>query len=399
LRSDLSLLVRSTFGYLPLGVLAVSIAAPLTQLLLAASDELSGLVSSASGFTTAGFVHVTAIGIGAGLGTVSSFPVFFAALLAVAATMTLWIELLIRAAAVYVIVLMLPLFFAALVWPARRIWAVRAVELLIALILSKFAIVAVLALGGAALGHTSLPSVTQMLAGTTLVMLAAFTPWALLRLLPLHELAAGVQGMSGAGSRGLTPASAGAESAYERTGSTPNDLADAQGPSPPTDAAEHGAARSAVAGLEATRAGAGSGGSAKDGTDGVPRKEAVVEQVADSPEEAAEAPQPTMSGVADPPVADPPVADPPAVDPPATGDHPAADDRPERLPGMDAAWQRPNFSWPTLELGPNALFEGQLGAPPPPADPALGPPEPPSSAHSREASLDPWPPSDEAPEA
>ena len=58
-----------------------------------------------------------------------------------------------REAAVYVIVLMLPLAFAALVWPARRVWAVRAVELLVALILSKFAIVAVLALGGAALGQ------------------------------------------------------------------------------------------------------------------------------------------------------------------------------------------------------------------------------------------------------
>ena len=64
-----------------------------------------------------------------------------------------------REAAVYVVVLMLPLAFAALVWPARRIWAVRAVELLVALILSKFAIVAVLSLGGAAIsasaGHAS----------------------------------------------------------------------------------------------------------------------------------------------------------------------------------------------------------------------------------------------------
>ena len=47
---------------------------------------------------------------------------------------------------------MLPLAFAALVWPARRIWAIRAVEVLVALILSKFVIVAVLSLGGAALG-------------------------------------------------------------------------------------------------------------------------------------------------------------------------------------------------------------------------------------------------------
>jgi len=101
---------------------------------------------------------------------------------------------LIREAAVYVIVLMLPLFFAALVWPARRVWAIRAVEMLVALILSKFAIVAVLALGGAALDHAASFSVTSLLAGLTLVLLAAFSPWVLLRLLPLHEIASAAAG-------------------------------------------------------------------------------------------------------------------------------------------------------------------------------------------------------------
>jgi hypothetical protein len=121
---------------------------------------------------------------------------------------TLWLELLIRDAAVYIIVLMLPLFFAAMVWPARRIWAVRAVELLVALILSKFAIVAVLSLGGAALGHALVPGIQSLFAGTALVLLAAFSPWAILRLLPLHELA-------GAAVGGLRPAMAQRPSAAE----------------------------------------------------------------------------------------------------------------------------------------------------------------------------------------
>jgi hypothetical protein len=125
----------------------------------------------------------------------SAFAIMFIALLTIAATITLWVELLIRAAAVYVVVLMLPLFFAALVWPARRIWAIRAIELLVALILSKFAIVAVLSLGGAALAHASFPNATRMLEGATLVILAAFSPWALLKLLPLHELSAGLEGI------------------------------------------------------------------------------------------------------------------------------------------------------------------------------------------------------------
>ncbi|HEX3688280.1 MAG TPA: hypothetical protein VHV28_01245 [Solirubrobacteraceae bacterium] len=199
LQSDLSLLMRSAFGYLPLGLLAVGVAAPLTGLLLAGSDEMSAIVSTASGHAGASVLDR----VGFAGGVVSSlsgslFVSFFIALFTIAAAFTLWLELLIRQAAVYVIVLMLPLFFAAMVWPARRIWAVRAVELLVALILSKFAIVAVLGLGGAALGHTLLPGIGTILAGTTLVLLAAFSPWAMLRLLPLHELA-------GAAAGGLRP--------------------------------------------------------------------------------------------------------------------------------------------------------------------------------------------------
>ena len=171
--------------------------------------------------------------------------------------MTLWLELLIREAAVYVIVLMLPLFFAAMVWPARRIWAIRAVELLIALILSKFAIVAVLSLGGAALGHTLLPGFQALFAGTTLVLLAAFSPWAMLRLLPLHELA-------GAAVGGLRPLAGQPPSAADDRAQAATDASD--------DVAAESAARvlarmprnrAAGAGdaAEASRGG-GSGGSA-----------------------------------------------------------------------------------------------------------------------------------------
>jgi hypothetical protein len=195
LRSDMTLLGRAAFGYLPLGMLAVGVAGPMTMLLLGASDEMSAIVSSASGNADGSFLAHAGLAAGAiGGAAISPFVAFFIALLTVAATITLWLELLIREAAVYVIVLMLPLFFAALVWPARRIWAARAVELLIALILSKFAIVAVLALGGAALDHAAALNATSLLAGLTLVLLAAFSPWALLRLLPLHEMAAAAAG-------------------------------------------------------------------------------------------------------------------------------------------------------------------------------------------------------------
>lgn len=189
--SDLALLLRAVLGYLPLAMLAVAVAAPVTMLLLSASDELSGLVSSAAGHPGSRALALGGV-LAGGLSalTGSPFLIFFLGLLTVAGAMALWMEMLMREAAVYVVVLMLPLAFSALVWPARRVWAIRAVELLIALILSKFAIVAVLSLGGAAMdqvGH----SITAPIVGLVLVMMGAFAPWVLLRLVPLSELGAG----------------------------------------------------------------------------------------------------------------------------------------------------------------------------------------------------------------
>jgi hypothetical protein len=192
MRSDLGLLTQAALGYLPLAMLAVSVAAPVATLLLAATDQLCGLVSSVGAgggsrmLASAGIVLAAAHG--------QAFVTFLLAAITAGGALMVWLELAVREAAVYVIVLMLPLAFAALVWPARRLWAIRSVELLVALILSKFAIVAVLGLAGAALGQGSHGGLATALAGAVLVLLAAFAPWALLRLIPLSELAAGAAG-------------------------------------------------------------------------------------------------------------------------------------------------------------------------------------------------------------
>jgi hypothetical protein len=196
LRSDVALLVRAAFGYLPLAMLSIAIAAPVTTLLLAISDELCGVISSAASDAGPHLLERIELAVGGlALAAKEPFLAFLIAFLMIGAAFALWVELLLREAAVYVVVLMLPLAFAAITWPARRIWAVRAVELLVALILSKFAIMAVLSLGGAAVGASiGHASVTGFMAGTVLIMLATMSPWALLRLVPLSEIAAGAAG-------------------------------------------------------------------------------------------------------------------------------------------------------------------------------------------------------------
>jgi hypothetical protein len=207
LRSDVALLTRAALGYLPLAILSIAIAAPLTTLVLAASDELCSLISAAAANQSTHVLASAGLLVGGltALGQ-SPFLVFLLGLFAIIAAFALWIELLLREAAVYVVVLMLPLAFAALAWPARRIWAVRAVEILVALILSKFAIVAVLSLGGAAIaasvGHQD---VSGLMAGTVLIMLAALSPWALLRFVPLAEVAAGAAAALRGELRSATP--------------------------------------------------------------------------------------------------------------------------------------------------------------------------------------------------
>jgi hypothetical protein len=199
MRSDIALLARAALGYLPLAMLAIAVAAPLTMLLLAASDSLSGIIEQAAG--GAGTAFLTKTGLLLGSLTViagSPFIGFLIGFFVAAGALALWLELLLREVAVYVIVLMLPLVFAAFVWPARRVWAIRAVELLVALILAKLAIVSVLALGAGALEHAaSGASIIGLLAGVALVTLGAFAPWALLKLLPLGELAAAAAPLRG----------------------------------------------------------------------------------------------------------------------------------------------------------------------------------------------------------
>ena len=82
--------------------------------------------------------------------TMATFVLLMVGLLVAAAAFVLWLELLVRAAAVYVAVLFLPLALATLVWPSVSHWCRRLVETLAALILSKFVIVATLSLAAGA---------------------------------------------------------------------------------------------------------------------------------------------------------------------------------------------------------------------------------------------------------
>jgi hypothetical protein len=147
---------------------------------------------------------------------VPAFVLFLGSLAVVFGAVLLWVELLVRASAVYVAVLFLPLALASLAWPAIAHWCRRLVDTLVALILGKFVIVSVLSLAAGALaggtgatpagsstatgsagaagsavpGATGGGGFTAVLGGAALLLLAAFAPWSLFRLLPFLEAGA-----------------------------------------------------------------------------------------------------------------------------------------------------------------------------------------------------------------
>ena len=119
---------------------------------------------------------------------------FLGAIILALGAFVLWLEMIIRDAAIYICVFFLPLTFVAMVWPATSRWARRLVELLVAIILAKFVIISILTLATAAIANTGVAGDTttfeQMLAGSAILVLAAWSPFALLRMIPMMELAA-----------------------------------------------------------------------------------------------------------------------------------------------------------------------------------------------------------------
>lgn len=219
-RQDVWILLRSAFGYLPMAFILAGVAIVGTQLLIAITDDLSASVVQGVGddrsnlLASIGDAYKTAVD-DESKGAIPLFGTFLGALILAVGAFILWLEMIIRSAAIYIALFFLPLTFIAMIWPATGRWARRLVEFLVAVILAKLVIFAIIALATAALTNTTLTesgdgaTFEKMIAGAALLVLAAWSPFALMRLIPMMETAAaGVTGqraaMSGAaGSAGI----------------------------------------------------------------------------------------------------------------------------------------------------------------------------------------------------
>jgi len=208
-RVDAMQAIRSAFVFLPIAAIFSAVAPAIVQLLIDSSDWMSTAIShnatdSAQKFMTQTGGWLGAVGAGTVNPAVPVFGVLLGAIVVVLGAFSIWLELLLRSAAIYVAVLFLPLGFAAMVWPAGWRWCRRLIEFLIAIIFAKVFIVAIIGMAAAGLGAGGLASFEGVLAGGALLLMAAFTPIALLRLIPLAEAAVVTAGQQRAALRQAT---------------------------------------------------------------------------------------------------------------------------------------------------------------------------------------------------
>lgn len=180
IHGDGGLILRAVFGHLPAAVLLTVISIAVVQGLLAATDGLAQALLTRHAELGTSIKDVVPDGLGA-----TNVPILLAIVIGfilMAAAVAVWLELLVRSAAIQIAVMFLPLFLAGMVWPATARYARRLAEILGALIISKLVIAAILSLALRALASGDL---TGVLSGTAMFLLAAFAPFIVLALIPI----------------------------------------------------------------------------------------------------------------------------------------------------------------------------------------------------------------------
>jgi uncharacterized integral membrane protein len=229
IRGDVGLMVRTVAVEAPVSVFAMAAITTVTGVLLAATDGVSSWVLAGAPENIAGFF---AFGepqsiLSLGLFGFILIPGF------ILAAIVVWIELAVRSALLYLLLAFSPLVLAVRVWPALSGAWHQLCRIGLALIASKFVISLALGLGAAALagggpGNLGAPgpnandmgtqvglTVGGLVMGLSLMVLAAFAPFVVLKFFPVFEAALVAQGIS----RGpIRAAQTGAQGAYYAQG-------------------------------------------------------------------------------------------------------------------------------------------------------------------------------------
>jgi hypothetical protein len=183
LAGDPKVLMKAVLN-LPLAVIQMGLLVTVTAALIAATDEASAAIASGASHGLATFVTV---GMIAAITDSSVVGLVIGALIILAA-ISVWLQLIVRTALLYVAVLGAPLVFAAAVHPSVRGIQKRYIEFGIGLICSKVVVALAFATGAAALGSlgsspTFSAEVGALLEALAILLIACFAPYLFVRLL------------------------------------------------------------------------------------------------------------------------------------------------------------------------------------------------------------------------
>jgi type IV secretion system protein TrbL len=212
-RGDAGMLWRVLFVNVPLAALATSAAYVVVQLMVAATDGFCEVITRSTAEDTRAFfksaikaLSESGQALGAAPGNLPSgspaaepavggaavplFVSFIAASIAAFGAFLIWLELLMRSAAIYATALFMPFAIAAAIWPRWMAALRRTAELLIVVVSSKFVIVAIIALAASLLASPQ-ARVELVLTAGALLLLASFSPLVLFKWVPMAEGAVG----------------------------------------------------------------------------------------------------------------------------------------------------------------------------------------------------------------
>lgn len=186
--------IRATLVDLPMVVVGTLFFGFLCYTLMSIIDAFSDPMID--GYASTLNTAVTSLYSKDGLAQGGLFVLIFAVLY-LAAAIFLCFELFVRSSLIYLVVMFAPIAIATRLWGPTRNYARRATETAVALIFSKLAIAVTLATGASLMqAGASSGGIVEMIQGSAILLLAAFMPFALLRVIPMMEGAVAAEGVA-----------------------------------------------------------------------------------------------------------------------------------------------------------------------------------------------------------
>jgi hypothetical protein len=210
-RQDHTLAVRTLFIEVPVSIAATAAIVAVVALAVGVSDAVAGQIL---GTVPSSAIDAIANRWPEVIGSVSIVGLV-GGLLFILGGFLVWLELLVRSSLIYLVVMLAPVFLALRVLPGLQASWKKYAETAAAIIFSKVVVAIALALGVALIGGGGTAGsgaqdaglqIGQLMAGVTLLGLAAFAPFVLLRFAPVLEAAAVAQGISRMPARGAQQA-------------------------------------------------------------------------------------------------------------------------------------------------------------------------------------------------